>query len=440
MKIKLNRVGVFSLGIVVALVAIWATWDQWKAILPDRWLLPSKMRQALGSKCVECHVRKTEAVVNDWRSGRHAYEGVDCYKCHRATSDRSVDREHLQYDARPISMVVSPLACGSCHRRQLEQFAASKHANTLEIIAALDPWLKEGLAGPVEITTGCSACHGSRVAVINGKPDSSTWPNVGIGRLNPDGSRGSCSACHTRHRFAKAEARKPEACNQCHLGPDHPQMEIYAESKHGAIYKVEGDQWRWDPKEHEGWLAGRDFRAPTCAACHISGGKDFEPNHDVGRRLSWELQAPVTLRPENFTPWPSKTGWKTARANMERVCLQCHGRTWVERHFENLDAVVRSYERDYYSPLKKLVDGLYSSAQLDRKSSLDEEIELEFYEFWHHAGRRARMGVAMSAPDYAWWHGFYPLKKAYRRIFNMAAEPAANTMVWRKRSLPAAGP
>ncbi len=29
----------------------------------------------------------------------------------------------------------------------------------------------------------------------------------------------------------------------------------------------------------------------------------------------------------------------------------------------------------------------------------------------HHEGRRARFGAAMMAPDYAWWHGFYELKK-----------------------------
>ena len=33
---------------------------------------------------------------------------------------------------------------------------------------------------------------------------SSTWPNTGIGRLNLDGSLGSCSACHSRHDFSRA--------------------------------------------------------------------------------------------------------------------------------------------------------------------------------------------------------------------------------------------
>lgn len=39
-----------------------------------------------------------------------------------------------------------------------------------------------------------------------------TWPNVGVGRLNLDGSKGSYTSCHTRHRFSVMEARKPQAC------------------------------------------------------------------------------------------------------------------------------------------------------------------------------------------------------------------------------------
>ena len=38
------------------------------------------------------------------------------------------------------------------------------------------------------------------------------------------------------------------------------------------------------------------------------------------------------------------------------------------------------------------------------------------YELWHHEGRRARFGAAMMAPDYAWWHGFYELKKRCMEI------------------------
>ena len=66
--------------------------------------------------------------------------------------------------------------------------------------------------------------------------DHNTWPNTGIGRINPDGSRGSCIACHSKHSFRASVARQPENCGKCHLGPDHPQKEVNEESKHGIAF------------------------------------------------------------------------------------------------------------------------------------------------------------------------------------------------------------
>ena len=52
----------------------------------------------------------------------------------------------------------------------------------------------------------------------------------------------------------------------------------------------------------------------------------------------------------------------------------------------------------------------------------DERLEVEYYGLWHHEGRRARMGSAMMAPDYAWWHGFYECKKRYNAFMEEARE------------------
>ena len=164
------------------------------------------------------------------------------------------------------------------------------------------PGSKTGMNNELERTTGCFACHGTRVEVSGGRPDPGTWPNVGIGRINPDGSRGSCSSCHTRHLFSLVEARKPEACDQCHLGPDHPQIEIYNESKHGTIYNAEGQPPGNGTPDDRRWTAGRDFRAPTCTFCHMSAASTVARTHDVTERLAWELQAPLTVRPQDFAP------------------------------------------------------------------------------------------------------------------------------------------
>jgi hypothetical protein len=273
----------------------------------------------------------------------------------------------------------------------------------------------------IERQTGCYHCHGSTVKVDKGQFDSTTWPNVGTGRINPDGSKGSCSSCHTRHKFSLAEARKPEACGQCHLGPDHPQIEIYEESKHGAIYHAEGDSWKWDAAPGT-WTPGVDYRAPSCSVCHMSQVNSVPGTHDVTERLAWETQAPLTVRPSEFAAWPAGTDWKSEREKMEKVCLACHSQSWTTGHFTRLDEAVENYNENYFKPAKKLVDDLYEKKLLDKSKNLDEKLEVDMYELWHHEGRRARFGAAMMAPDYAWWHGFYELKKRSMEIEQQVEE------------------
>ena len=130
-----------------------------------------------------------------------------------------------------------------------------------------------------------------------GKPlfDSDTWPNTGIGRINLDGSRGSCTACHSRHDFSRRRARQPENCGKCHLGPDHPQKEIYEESKHGIAYRDLKDDMNMDSPQ---WVLGQDYsQAPTCATCHMSGNIQNGGiiTHDPGERISWTNRPPVSL-------------------------------------------------------------------------------------------------------------------------------------------------
>jgi hypothetical protein len=254
-----------------------------------------------------------------------------------------------------------------------------------------------------------------------GKLDSETWPNVGVGRMNLDGSKGSCTSCHTRHRFSVMEARKPEACGQCHLGPDHPQIEIYMESKHGDIYTAFGDEYNWNAAPGT-WTPGVDFRGPTCASCHMSGSGSVLTSHDVTERLAWELQAPLTIRPSDFKAFPAKTNWQVERDKMKEVCMQCHGKTWVDDHFIKLDKVVDEYNEVYFKPAEKMLDDLYAKGLLDRTRFFDERLEVEYYELWHHEGRRARMGAAMMAPDYSWWHGFYECKKRYNNYMEEARD------------------
>lgn len=384
--------------------------------------------------CIGCHKREHPGLFADWAHSRHASANITCYDCHRTEEFapdvshehyKQYERSDVQYGTReyrvPVSAVVTPRDCSRCHPDEAIQYERSKHANTIEIIWKIDPWLNMGMNSDTERISGCYHCHGTVIKMKDGALDPETWPNVGVGRINIDGSKGSCTSCHTRHRFSVMEARKPEACGQCHLGPDHPQMEIYMESKHGDIYTAHGDDYNWNASPGT-WTAGIDYRGPTCASCHMSGSGNVLTSHDVTERLSWETQAPLTIRPSEFKPLPAKTSWKNERDKMKAVCGGCHGKTWVDSHYIKLDRVVEEYNEVYFKPARQMIEELYSRGLLDRSRFFDEAIEVEYYELWHHEGRRARMGTAMMAPDYAWWHGFYECKKRYNAFMEDARD------------------
>ena len=383
--------------------------------------------------CIECHKKEHPGLFSDWAASRHAGANITCLDCHLAEKfDPDVSQSHYkvyegsknQYGTKgnmvPISAVVTPKDCSRCHPDESMQYSNSKHANTLEIIWKIDPWLNKGMNSDFERVNGCYHCHGTILSMKGDELEPATWPNVGVGRINLDGSKGSCTSCHTRHRFSVMEARKPEACGQCHLGPDHPQTEIFMESKHGGIYTAFGKEYNWTAAPGP-WTPGIDFRGPTCAVCHISGAGDkVFTSHDVTERLAWELQAPLTIRPSEFKPFPANTNWETERGKMQAVCMQCHGKTWTGSHFKQMDQTVQEYNDVYFKPAKAKMDELYAKGLLDDSRYFDERMEVEYYELWHHEGRRARMGAAMMAPDYSWWHGFYECKKRFNNFMEDA--------------------
>ncbi len=93
--------------------------------------------------------------------------------CHQAEeSDPDVSQEHYkQYERSdqaygtkeykvPITAVVTPKDCSRCHPDEAKQYSISKHANTMEIIWKIDPWLNKGMNSDFERATGCYHCHG----------------------------------------------------------------------------------------------------------------------------------------------------------------------------------------------------------------------------------------------------------------------------------------
>lgn len=199
--------------------------------------LPSELSEATKA-CIECHSEDSPIIYQQWRRSKHFRANVGCYECHRANKD---DVDVFEHGDHWISIIVSPQDCAVCHAKEVEEFTNSHHTKAGRIMGSLDNVLAEVVEGNTGLKTegfpggisaaavnGCWQCHGSQVKVLEeGRLDPATWPNSGIGRINPDGSEGSCSACHQRHRFSAALARQPENCGKCHMGPDHPQIEIY---------------------------------------------------------------------------------------------------------------------------------------------------------------------------------------------------------------------
>jgi hypothetical protein len=229
-------------------------------------------------ECVECHKETTVNIYQEWGRSKHFRGNVGCYECHEAQSS---DTDAINHEGYYISIIVSPKDCSKCHEKETDEFLNSHHSKAGRIMGSLDNVLAEAVEGNRGMKTeafpdgvsaaavnGCWQCHGSIVKVLEGgRLDPATWPNTGMGRVNPDGTEGSCTACHQRHAFSVAQVRQPENCGKCHQGPDHPQAEIYALSKHGINYTANQDKMNLDSEK---WVVGEDyFAAPTCATCHL---------------------------------------------------------------------------------------------------------------------------------------------------------------------------
>jgi len=443
--------------------------------------------------CVECHDETTPGIIDHWQGSTHAERGVGCVECHAAEPG---DVDAFAHYGPTIATIVTPRDCARCHPREFEEFEASHHAAAGNILHSLDNTLAEVVEGSrvpfaphsptpgrgeqglvnglASVNTGCHQCHGSQVALLaadgaslsfkdfepgpdgkptnleavarvakndSGKPliDPKTWPNTGIGRINLDGSRGSCSACHSRHDFSPRRARQPENCGKCHLGPDHPQKEIYEESKHGVAYR---DLWQHMNLDSESWVLGEDYsQAPTCATCHMSANKNNKGEagggvtHDPGLRISWTNRPPISLLMDTDAEHKVITAtdpaerarlvadtWQQKRDRMKQVCSNCHTPDYVNAFYRQYDDFVVLYNEKFGKPGQAIMKAL-GTAGMITPTQFDEEIEWTWFYLWHHEGRRARHGAGMMAPDYAHWHGMYEVaERFYKELVPQALE------------------
>ena len=378
-------------------------------------------------ECIECHKKESRALYQQWGSSKHFRANVGCYECHAASK---TDPDAVRHYDQTISIIVSPKDCARCHAKEVEEFAASHHSKGGRIIGSLDNVLAEVVEGNRGLVTpgfpdgnsaaavnGCWQCHGSEIKVLaGGKLDPATWPNSGIGRINPDGSEGSCTACHTRHSFSAAQARHPNTCGKCHMGPDHPQKEIYEESKHGILFAANIDKMNLESNK---WIVGEDYSAaPTCSTCHMSATKDQPVTHDVGLRISWNNRPVASIRPEVSDAKMGLPGkdvpWQLRRQNMVNVCTNCHNSEWVSNFYVQYDGLITLYNEKFANPGKALY-GL--AVPLLKPVKFSNKLDFIWFELWHHEGRRARHGASMMGPDYTHWHGTYDVAKNFYSEF-----------------------
>ncbi len=261
-----------------------------------------------GEECVACHAAVTPGIVNDWRKSRHsqAKKKVYCVDCH------GNDHQDLH--------LPTPKICAACHTTQHADFEDEKRygfpSHALAMERALDA--KHFADKPKAEVTACLQCHSIAT---------------------------KCDSCHTRHRFNAAEARRPEACISCHSGPPHPDDETYFNSAHGQLYLKEGDDWDWSKPLRKG-----NYKAPTCAYCHMDEGR-----HQVANKSIYKFG----IRQVN----PLSSGNEVKRNQWVKLCSDCHDPDWAREQLSAMDAERKRAWKKLYAA-ENILKALRSGNQL----------------------------------------------------------------------------
>jgi hydroxylamine dehydrogenase len=452
------------------------------------------------AECIDCHASIHPGIVRDWQKSRHAkitpqdamaVDGlarklssknvpenlknsvVGCAECHSLNPKAHADTfEHNGYD---IHVVVSPTDCRTCHALEAEQYSRNIMSHAYDNLAAnpLYQKLELSITGsktrnkdkivyePANAATKaetCYYCHGTKLKVIGTEtrdteaageldfPIIEGWPNQGVGRVNLDGSLGSCAACHTRHAFSIEMARKPYTCKECHVGPDVPAFKVYAASKHGNIYSAMNKAWDFKAVP---WTIGKDFTAPTCATCHISLLVNTdeevvsERTHQMNNRLPWRIFGLVyahphplspdttVIRNKNGLPLPATLDGEfateylidekereTRKKAMQAACLNCHDTSWVKGHWQRFENTIEETNGDIRLASEVMGD-IWREGLADFKANpFDEAIEKKWTDTWQLYANTIRFASAMGGGgDYGVYAGGrYQLSQALLEI------------------------
>jgi hypothetical protein len=249
-------------------------------------------------------------------------------------------------------------------------------------------------------------------------------------------------------------ARKPDTCSKCHKGPDVPAYPVYQVSKHGSLYASQNKDW--DLKAVP-WKVGKDFNAPTCAACHVSlitgdGGKVVaERTHRMNDRLPWRLfgliyahshpkeadttvirnkaglPLPTHFSGEEATPFLIDEKEKARRhQKLQEVCLSCHSQSWVNGHFQRLDRAIQTTNQMTLAATEVMsaiwAEGL-AQGLAQNASPFDEAVEKKWIEQWLFYANSTRLASAMMGADYGVFaNGRWYLRKNLQELVEWLGE------------------
>ncbi len=276
---------------------------------------------------------------------------------------------------------------------------------------------------------GCDPCHAQAGATGDEYWDEEKQKYNDTSSLT---YRNGCIACHTRHSFSLEEARKPEACYSCHMGPDHPNYESYISSKHGTIYTSMGYKWDWDVPMEEA-----DWDTPTCAYCHMlrvrEDGSRYTSHH-MTDKIIWGMGVqPALGQLEDITLLPEN---QQKRREMVKVCMTCHSEDKATGYLSSADAhklagdalvmdareiLARLYEDGLLEPGHGQISaGLlpgpeFSAIELPSEMAQHwpagtyydvSSIEKEYFDMFFFSNLKSYKGAFHMSYDYAWWYGY----------------------------------
>ena len=208
----------------------------------------------------------------------------------------------------------------------------------------------------------------------------------------------SCASCHTNHMTDLKIVRDPASCAKCHMGPDHPQWEMWQTSQHGTIYGSMGPS------------AG-----PTCQTCHMPKG-----THNVSLGITMS---------SGGAAYPEKRA-KSARSEMIAVCSQCHAAAFAERELAGGDrirgeslAILNQAEKTIIDLAdRNLLDPMPdqrpphplsgATLVLDNQMLYEDTSHIErlFFKMKKYDYARTIKGAYHQNPAYAHWYGNAELK------------------------------